>query len=64
MLRLLFEKYEDAGMVLMAYNMGEPKARKLWNEGVYTTDYAEGVFQQADKYNQEIAERMGENAEM
>jgi hypothetical protein len=62
MLRLLFEKYEDAGMVLMAYNMGESGARKLWNKGIYVTDYAEGVFQQADKYNQEIAERMGENA--
>lgn len=64
MLRLLFEKYEDAGMVLMAYNMGESGARKLWDKGIYVTDYAEGVFQQADKYNQEIAERMGENAEM
>ena len=62
MLRLLFEKYEDAGMVLMAYNMGESGARKLWNKGIYMTDYAEGVFQQADIYNQEIAERMGENA--
>lgn len=64
MLRLLFEKYEDAGMVLMAYNMGESGARKLWNKGVYTTDYAESVFQQADIYNQEIAERMDENAQM
>ena len=64
MLRQLFEKYEDAGMVLMAYNMGESGARKLWNKGIYVTDYAEGVFQQADKYNQEIAERMGENTEM
>ena len=62
MLRQLFEKYEDAGMVLMAYNMGESGARKLWNKGVYTTDYAESVFQQADIYNQEIAERMGKNA--
>lgn len=64
MLRQLFEKYEDAGMVLMAYNMGESGARKLWNKGVYTTDYAESVFQQADIYNQEIAERMGKNDQM
>ena len=62
MLRQLFEKYEDAGMVLMAYNMGESGARKLWNKGIYVTDYAESVFQQADIYNQEIAERMDENA--
>ena len=62
MLRLLFEKCEDVGMVLMAYNMGESGARKLWNKGIYVTDYAESVFQQADIYNQEIAERMDENA--
>ena len=64
MLRQLFEKYEDAGMVLMAYNMGESGARKLWNKGIYVTDYAESVFQQADIYNQEIAERMVKNDQM
>lgn len=60
MLRDLFEKYEDPAMVLMAYNMGEAGAKKLWNQGIYTSEYAEGVLQQADKYNQEIEERMGE----
>ena len=58
MLHLLFKKYEDPAMVLMAYNMGEYGAKKLWDKGIYTSDYAEGVLQQADKYN---AERMGEN---
>ncbi len=60
MLRDLFEKYEDPAMVLMAYNMGEAGAKRLWNKGIYSTDYVEKVFQQADKYNQEIEERMGE----
>lgn len=64
MLRQLFEKYEDCAMVLMAYNMGESGARKLWNQGIYSTDYVETVFQQADIYNQEIIERMGENDSM
>lgn len=60
MLRDLFEKYEDPALVLMAYNMGEAGAKKLWDQGIYTSDYAEGVLQQAEIYNQEIQERMGE----
>lgn len=64
MLRDLFEKYEDPALVLMAYNMGETGAKKLWDKGIYTSDYAEGVLQQAEIYNQEIKERMGENGQM
>ena len=61
MLQDLFEKYEDPALVLMAYNMGETGARRLWDKGIYTSDYAEAVLQQAEIYNQEIIERMGEN---
>lgn len=61
MLNDLFEKYEDPAKVLMAYNMGETGAKRLWNKGIYSTDYVEGILQQADIYNAEIAERMGEN---
>ena len=61
MLSSLFEKYDDPAKVLMAYNMGESGARKLWNRGIYSTDYADDILQQADIYNAEIAERMGEN---
>ena len=64
MLRQLFEKYEDPALVLMAYNMGEGGAKKQWDKGIYTSDYADAVLQQADKYNQEIIERMGENGQM
>ena len=59
-LRNLFEKYEDPALVLMAYNMGETGAKRLWDKGIYTSDYADGVLQQAEIYNQEIQERMGE----
>lgn len=59
MLQDLFEKYEDPAKVLMAYNMGETGAKRLWVKGIYSTDYAEDILQQADIYNAEIAERMG-----
>lgn len=49
-LRGLFEKYEDPAMVLMAYNMGEPGAKKLWNKGIYTTSYVENI----EKYQSEF----------
>lgn len=61
MLRNLFDKYDNPSKVLMAYNMGERGAKQLWVQGIYTTDYAEDILQQADIYYAEIAERMGEN---
>lgn len=56
----LFDKYEDPRQVLMAYNMGEGGAKKRWDNGHYTSGYAEKVLQQAEIYNEEIQERMGE----
>ena len=64
MLSDLFRKYENPRLVLMAYNMGESGAKKLWNKGVYTTDYAENVLRTMDEYTKEIAERMGEHDQM
>ena len=59
MLRNLFEKYDDPHLVLMAYNMGETGARKLWHQGIYTSSYSEGVMRTADEFQNEINERMG-----
>ena len=59
MLRNLFEKYDDPHLVLMAYNMGETGARKLWNQGIYTSSYSEGVLRVAEEFQNEINERMG-----
>lgn len=42
-LRKLFERYGDTNKVLMAYNMGEGNASKLWAQGVYSTSYTESV---------------------
>lgn len=43
-LRKLFEKYQDPSMVLMAYNMGENGAGKLWKQDIYSTSYVESVL--------------------
>ena len=59
MLSNLFEKYDDAAKVLMAYNMGEGGAKKLWNQGIYSSDYAEGVLQQTEIYKEEIQRKDG-----
>ena len=43
-LQMLFEKYEDPSLVLMAYNMGEAGAKKLWEKGIYESNYSRGVL--------------------
>ncbi len=58
-IRKLFEKYEDPAMVLMAYNMGEDGASKLWQKGVYSTSYVEDILEiQSELLEQ--TERTGE----
>ena len=49
-LRGLFEKYDDAAKVLMAYNMGDYGASVLWDKGVYSTTYTNKVLAKADEY--------------
>ena len=59
-LRKLFEKYEDPAKVLMAYNMGETGARRLWEKGIYETDYSSSIMKQAVEYKNEILEKESE----
>lgn len=54
MLRELFDKYEDPAKVLMAYNMGEAGAKRLWKKGIITSDYAEGILKQTEIYEDEL----------
>ena len=54
-LRGLFEKYDDAAKVLMAYNMGDYGASVLWDKGVYSTTYTNKVLAKADEYKDERA---------
>lgn len=53
-LSTLSDKYDNPAQVLMAYNMGERGAKKLWDQGIYTSDYAEKVLQQQEIYNAEV----------
>lgn len=60
-LRNLFEKYEDTEKVLMAYNMGETGAKRLWDKGIYETDYTNKVIKNIMKIKNYINERMENN---
>lgn len=50
-LRKLFESYQNTNMVLMAYNMGEAGAARLWKNGVYNTNYTDKVLAYQAEYN-------------
>lgn len=44
---ILFEKYQgDTAKVLMAYNMGNTGAKRLWDKGIYETKYSREIMQQ------------------
>jgi len=49
-LKNLFEKYQDTNKVLMAYNMGETAANKLWNQAINKSYYSTSVIEKSKKY--------------
>lgn len=53
-LRKLFEKYQKPSLVLMAYNMGETGAARLWKQGIYSTDYTEKVLQYQKQFSDKL----------
>ena len=53
-LRKLFEQYTDTNMVLMAYNMGEPGASRLWEQGIYSTLYVERILKHQEGYIKQL----------
>lgn len=53
-LRKLFEKYDDPGKVLMAYNMGENGARVLWEQGIFETNYSKSILNIQREMNAEL----------
>lgn len=59
-LRKLFEEYTEPGLVLMAYNMGNSSAEKLWKKGIYSTPYAQTIL----KYQSEFTKEMKSDEEM
>lgn len=58
-LRKLFEKYEEPNKVLMAYNMGETGASRLWNQGIFESNYSKSVLEIQCDLNAEL-ERLGD----
>ena len=59
-LRKLFEKYESPEKVLMAYNMGETGASRLWEQGIFEINYSKSVLQIQQELNAEL-ERSSNN---
>lgn len=53
-LRKLFEKYETPEKVLMAYNMGETGASRLWEQGIFEINYSKSVLQIQRELNAEL----------
>lgn len=59
-LRKLFEKYETPEKTLMAYNMGETGASRLWEQGIFETNYSKKVLQYQQQFIEEL-ERSSNN---
>lgn len=53
-LRKLFERYQDTNMVLMAYNMGETAASRLWEGGIFETEYTQSVLTIQQQFNEQL----------
>lgn len=53
-LRKLFERYQDTDMVLMAYNMGEDGAARLWDKGIFETEYTQGILTIQQRFNEQL----------
>ena len=49
-LHKLTKKYEEADLVAMCWNCGETGARKLWEQGIYSTEYSRKVAEKKMEY--------------
>ena len=49
MLSGIVDKYSDVNQELMVYNCGEFGAARLWNNGVYSTNYSKKVIKKIDE---------------
>lgn len=50
----LYERYGDWSKALMAYNMGESGAKKLWAKGEYSTYYSRNIIKRAQEIRLEL----------
>ena len=56
MMNKLIDKYEHYNLCLMAYNMGEYGAKKLWSKGKYSSNYSRAVMTKYKNYKNSIKE--------
>ena len=49
-LHRLTEEYNEADLVAMCWNCGETGARKLWEQGIYSTEYSRKVLETKLEY--------------
>ena len=54
MLKELYDKYGNNSKVLMAYNMGEAGAKRLWKQGIYESDYSRKILNKSNVYRHQI----------
>lgn len=54
MLGELLDKYTDTHKALMAYNCGETGAKRLWNQGYFTSKYSRKVVEKYEKWQEII----------
>lgn len=48
------KEYEYKNLALMAYNMGEGGARRLWKKGIYSSEYSRKVTEYYNKYKKAL----------
>ena len=60
-LRKLFERYQDTELVLMCYNIGEKGASRLWEEGIYETNYTQSVLTIQEQFYRQMESEGGIN---
>lgn len=56
-LKNLFDKHQDPSKVLMAYNMGERGASRLWGRGITQSKYSKEVMEKAKAFSLQINEK-------
>lgn len=54
MLSEAVKKHGDYGLALMAYNCGDAGAKRLWNKGIYSTEYSRSTMERFDKWDSYI----------
>ena len=54
-------EYEDLHKALMAYNMGEYGAKKLWKDGYESSSYSRKILELMSEYEQEVSDNAGSN---